>query len=146
MTQRVLADDDCGPYPTAHTSVMSLMNHLYTHDTPLHSAAFAFNAYMAADRLPAFKYSYSIHGDEGTTTCGCTLREGACVMEVFSNKVKAFKEMREREKGLIQIKEEEAERQMTAFERRVRGKYEAMGEVPDGFICHVLNSEYGAGL
>ena len=146
MTQRILADDNCGPYPTAHESVMSLMHHLYTHDTPLHSAGFAYNAYMAADRLPAFKYSYSIHGDEGTTTCGCPARTGACLMEVFSNKVKAFKEMRDRGKESIRRREEKKERGMTAFERRVRGKYESMGEVPDGFVCQVLNSEYGAGL
>jgi hypothetical protein len=54
-------DDKCGP-GFHHTSLTSLMSHLHRHDTPLHSAAFAYVSYMSGDRLPDFGYRFEDHG------------------------------------------------------------------------------------
>jgi hypothetical protein len=60
-TPSFCSDDKCGP-GFRHTSLLSLMSHLHRHDTPIHSAAFAYVSYMSGDRLPDFGYRFEEHG------------------------------------------------------------------------------------
>jgi hypothetical protein len=56
-------DDICSPIHEG-TRLEELVKHLHSHDTPVHSAAFAYLAFMSRDRLPDFGYNFNIHDPE----------------------------------------------------------------------------------
>jgi hypothetical protein len=70
LTCKILSDDSCGENEgLGHMTMVSLMSHLHDRNTPIHSAAFAYLAFMSGDRLPDFGYRYEEHSDEGMTDC-----------------------------------------------------------------------------
>jgi hypothetical protein len=135
MTKTILSDDTCD-VNFALPDIRSLMTHLHQNNTPIHSAAFAYLAFLSGDRLPDFGYAFNFHSDIGKVECCCP--DGVpCDMEMFCNKIKAFKEMEDKRVQKQKIEDDQRE----AFAKRLRMKYEKLGPIPNGFICHVLNRD-----
>jgi hypothetical protein len=62
--EQIFANDICSPCFNGG-QLNEMMNHLHSHPTPVHSAAFAYLAFMSRDRLPDFGYHFDIQDAEG---------------------------------------------------------------------------------
>ena len=62
-SETMYKDDKCNRTNNIH-GLRDLMVHLHAHDTPVHSAAFAYLAFMSGDRLPDFGYAFNVHVTE----------------------------------------------------------------------------------
>lgn len=54
-------DDECIQECNMGGGLYEIMSHLYSQNTPVHSAAFAYLAFMCGDRLPDFGYDFCVH-------------------------------------------------------------------------------------
>lgn len=54
-------------------NIRDLMSHLHEQNTPVHSAAFVYIAYMSGDRLPDFGYNFMKHGMDSQCDNGASI-------------------------------------------------------------------------